>query len=64
MRFAARATPRGRLADYDEAVRLDPANSVALNFRGLELYGRGDIDRAVADFSEAIRTDPGMIRRP
>ena len=46
------------LADYTEAVRIDPKNSKAYNNRGLVYQARGDIDRAIADFNEAQRLSP------
>jgi len=56
--YRAKGDAARALADYDEAVRLDRANTVALNLRGLEFSSRGEYDRAIADFSEAIRIDP------
>lgn len=55
--FRLKGDPMRSLADYGEAIRLDPANTVALNIRGLDLLRRGELDRAIADFSEAIRID-------
>ena len=34
--------------------------AVMLDHRGLALRGKGDIDRAIADFDEAIRLDPNF----
>jgi tetratricopeptide (TPR) repeat protein len=52
------------IADYTEAIRLDPNNAGYYITRGL-IYG--DDDRAIADYTRAIRLDPnnadGHIRR-
>ena len=47
------------LADYNEAIRLDPKYALAYFSRG-SFYGNilGDKDRALADYNEAIRLDP------
>lgn len=46
------------LADYSEAVRLDPGYANAFNNRGLAWQAKGDLDRAIVDHTEAIRLDP------
>ena len=46
------------LADYEEAIRLDPKDAVAYYKRGLAHYEMKKYDRAVADYGEAIRLDP------
>ena len=46
------------MADYTEAIRLDPKLAVAYNSRGNVYYDEGDYDRAIADYNEAIRLDP------
>jgi tetratricopeptide (TPR) repeat protein len=43
------------LADYMEAIRLDPNNAQAFIDRGVAYYMKGDFEKAVADYSEAIR---------
>ena len=55
----------GAIADYNEAIRLDP--SQALNYRVLAYVNRAriyfdkkDYDRAIADDSEAIKLDPKL----
>ena len=48
------------IADYDEAIRLDPGNARAHHNRGFAHQDKHDLDRAVADFSETIRLDPGF----
>ena len=46
------------IADYTEAIRLDPKNSNAYLNRGLVWDNKDDIERAMADYNEAIRLDP------
>ena len=46
------------LADFDEALRLDPKSVYALHSRGLTRSGMAEYDRAIAEFDEAIRLDP------
>jgi tetratricopeptide (TPR) repeat protein len=46
------------LADYDQAIRVSPAPAEAFLGRGEFLRMRGDYDRAIADFSEALRLQP------
>lgn len=48
----------GALADYSQAIRLNPEAAVAFYDRGLVYADRGDLDRAIADYSKAIRIDP------
>jgi tetratricopeptide (TPR) repeat protein len=46
------------IADYTEAIRIDPKAPFALTFRGGAYYTKGDYDRAIADLDEAIRINP------
>jgi len=46
------------IADYNEAIRLDPKRAKAFIGRGSAYSDKGDNDRAIADYSEAIRLDP------
>src|SRR5215510_9047323 len=46
------------IADYDQAIRLDPKNAVAYYNRGNAWWGKGDLDRAIADYDQAIGLDP------
>jgi regulator of sirC expression with transglutaminase-like and TPR domain len=43
------------IADFDEAIRLNPQYSIAYNGRGVAHSKKSDHRRAIADFSEAIR---------
>jgi lipoprotein NlpI len=54
---AAKGNQAGAIADYDEAIKLDPKNARALNNRGTARSEAGDTDAAIADFSEAITHD-------
>jgi tetratricopeptide (TPR) repeat protein len=47
------------IADYNEAIRLDPKYAFAYNGRGNAWQ---DNDRAIADYNEAIRLDPKYSR--
>ena len=47
-----------RQVGEDEAVALDPSNARTFNNRGYCHLKRGDADRALKDFNEAIRLNP------
>jgi len=49
----------GAIADYDQAIRLNPGDHFAFNNRGNTWRDKGDLDRAIADYTEALRLDPG-----
>ena len=52
----------GAIADYDEAIRLNPQYVGVHNSRGLdEGQDRGDLDGAIADYDEAIRLNPPYV---
>jgi len=48
----------GAIADYTEAIRLNPNYAMAYNNRGFAYFHKGDYDRAIVDFTQAIRIDP------
>jgi len=45
------------LADYDEAIKLDPKNASAYNNRGSVRSDKGDVDGALSDFNTAIKNN-------
>ena len=46
------------IANYNEAVKLDPKSANAFRGRGKAYRDKGDHSRAIADFNEAIQLDP------
>ena len=46
------------MKDLDEAVRLEPKFTAALNNRGALWSQKGEYDKAIMDFDEAVRLDP------
>ncbi len=46
------------IADYNEAIRLDPKQIDNYNNRGIAWADKGEYDKAIADYNEAIRLDP------
>ena len=54
--------PDRAIADYSEAIRLDPKYALAYNNRGFAYFGKKDYDRAIADYNEAIRLEPKSTR--
>jgi TPR repeat/Tetratricopeptide repeat len=46
------------IADYSEAIRLNPTYAIAYNNRGHAWYAKNDFGKAIADYSEAIRLNP------
>jgi tetratricopeptide (TPR) repeat protein len=49
------------IAEYTEALRINPNNAAAYNNRGNAYYDKGDYDRAIADYNQAIRLDPNFV---
>ena len=50
------------IAEYDEALRLDPDYINAHSNRGLAYYNLGQHERAIQDFDEALRLDPNFAK--
>jgi tetratricopeptide (TPR) repeat protein len=48
------------VADFNEAIRLDPNFAPAYARRGVAFGRKGELDRAIADFTEAVRLDPKL----
>lgn len=46
------------IADYTEALHLNPSYFQAYNNRGLAYSHKGDLEKAIADYDEAIRLNP------
>jgi tetratricopeptide (TPR) repeat protein len=46
------------IADFDEAIRLDPKVQFTQEGRGSAWAAKGEYDRAIADYTEAIRLRP------
>jgi tetratricopeptide (TPR) repeat protein len=46
------------IADFNEAIRLNPNFAEAYNNRGSAIQDKGDFDRAIADYSKAIKINP------
>ncbi|MDH5466794.1 MAG: tetratricopeptide repeat protein, partial [Candidatus Aminicenantes bacterium] len=47
----------GAIADFDEALKLDPRNAFALRCRGDAKFQVEDFDGAIVDYSQAITVD-------
>ena len=48
------------IADYNQALRLDPTDGLAYNLRGKAWLALGDEEKALADFNEAVRRQPQL----
>ena len=46
------------LADFEQAAKFAPQNSIAYYNRGLAYRDKHEIDRAIANFDEAIKNNP------
>jgi lipoprotein NlpI len=57
--YVAKGDTDRAIADYDEAIRLDPRNALTFNERGLAFETKGDLERAITDFDRAVELRPG-----
>ncbi len=48
------------IADFDQAIRLDPRNAGAFHDRGTAHDRKGQFDRAIADYDQAIQLRPDL----
>jgi tetratricopeptide (TPR) repeat protein len=51
---------QGAIADFDQAIRLDPNRASLFRDRGLARRESGQLDLAIADYDEAIALAPGV----
>jgi tetratricopeptide (TPR) repeat protein len=56
--FAAKNDFARAIVDFDESLRLNPKNSIALINRGAAWLLRGETDKAIADLDAAVSLDP------
>ncbi|WP_240537995.1 tetratricopeptide repeat protein [Bradyrhizobium japonicum] len=55
--YAAKGDFDRAIADYDEAIRLNPRDKEAISARGNAYKTKGDFDRAIADYDQAAQLD-------
>jgi tetratricopeptide (TPR) repeat protein len=60
--YSNKHDPERALADYNEAVHLDPKNGLAFFNRAMEYNNMRKFDRAIADYDEAIKLLPRFVR--
>jgi tetratricopeptide (TPR) repeat protein len=48
------------IADFSEAIKLNPSDANAYANRGTAYEGKGDYDHAIADYSEAVSLNPSF----
>ena len=56
--WRARKEPDKAIADFSDAIRLEPKDAGDFNNRGLVWEEKRDYDKAIADFDAAIRLEP------
>lgn len=49
------------IADFDEAIRLDPARPFFLELRGNAWFAKRDYQRAIADYEHALQLNPKLV---
>jgi tetratricopeptide (TPR) repeat protein len=51
----------GAIADFDEAIMLNPHRVMAWIKRGNARFNKGDLDEAINDFNQALQIDPRSV---
>ncbi|WP_373604433.1 tetratricopeptide repeat protein [Treponema endosymbiont of Eucomonympha sp.] len=46
------------IADFTQAIRLNPNDAAAYHSRGSAYYNKSDYDRAIADLTQALKLNP------
>jgi lipoprotein NlpI len=49
------------MADFDQALKINPNYAEAYNNRGIVYRNKGDYNKAIADFEAVLRIDPNNI---
>ncbi len=49
------------IADYTKAIALDASDALTFLRRGISFQKKGDNEKALADYSEAIKLRPGYV---
>ena len=57
----ARLSGDAAIQACDQAIRQNPRDAVSYANRGVEYRNKGDLDRALADYSKAIEVDPKHV---
>lgn len=52
--------PKKAMADYNQAIKIDPKNAYAYNNRGLAFERRGERKRAIDDYRQALKINPKL----
>jgi tetratricopeptide (TPR) repeat protein len=55
-------SPQQTIADFDEAIRLDPIDAIYYNNRGQSYVAIKQYERAIADFDQVMRLDPAYAQ--
>lgn len=58
LRYSSKLEHDKAIADFNEALRLEPRNDITFYNRGMSYGDKQDYDRAIADFNESIRLVP------
>src|SRR6516164_5505153 len=59
--YQAKGDLDGALADYSQAIQVDPTYVNARFNRGNAYKAKGDLARAIADYNEAVQLDPKYV---
>src|ERR1051326_2767494 len=59
--YRAQADLDHAIADFDEAIRIDPARPFLLELRGNAWHAKHDYPKAIADYERALQLNPKLI---
>ncbi len=62
--YHSEGSDKKAIADFAEAIRIDPTKPSYYHSRGIVFQECGKIEKAIADLSEAIRLDPSIRCEP